>query len=117
MSNVTAREIMNLAAEEFGVLVVEMIGRWCGTKGREEASSTLARNTAVYLIRRHTRSGPAEIARLLGLPPDAARIARMAADTTKRMRTPDFLPRVARIEDRIDALHEGRVARMLEAAE
>lgn len=108
MSNVTPREIIDLAAAEFGVLVVEMVGRWGGRDA--EAASTLARNVAVYLIRRHTRAGPATIARLFALPSDARRIAELAEDATRRMRQPEFLARVARIEDRIDALHEAHLA-------
>ena len=116
MSNVTPREIIDLVAEEFGVLVIEMIGRWAGQNSAGSAGLQ-ARDTAVYLIRRHTRTGPTEIGRLLAIP--SARgpiIAGLADNTLRAMRQPDMLFRIRRIEDRIDALHEARIAAQLELA-
>lgn len=122
MSNVTAREIMDLTAETCGVLVIEMTGRgWSGCRRGEDAPRGLrARQIAAYLIRRHTRASCAEVMRLFALDAGNAHrgVTEMTAACTRRIASePGVRELVDRIEDKIDALHESRVARMLEAAE
>ena len=111
MSNVTPDEIVDLTCRAFGLLSLELKGRWSGNwQGKNRPSAMTAREVAVYLIRRHTRDSNAQIlARFALSTNNPARVRELEGNARIALRGDrDLAGIVAGIEDRIDELHELR---------
>jgi protoheme ferro-lyase len=111
MSNVTPHEIMGMTATAFGLLPLGFRGQFFGGLTAKNRPKPLrARQTAVYLILRHTTAAHADIARLFGLLSPNTNLSREQANiiSAEIAIDLDFRALVDSIEDQIDALHERR---------
>ncbi|MEQ1695984.1 MAG: hypothetical protein ABL901_09115 [Hyphomicrobiaceae bacterium] len=111
MSRVTPREIMSLTATAFGLLPGSFRGQFFGNVTAKNRPKPLrARQTAVYLVLRHTLATHADIASLLGLlsPSKTLPAEQAAIIATELIFDAGLQDIVSGIEDAIDALHERR---------
>lgn len=111
MSNVTPGEIVDLVCAEFGLLPIELKGKWLGNwRATGWPPALKARKVAVHLIRRHTQATNRDILLRFGMGPhnpskvrDDDNHVKIEVQTDRELRAT-----VARIENAIDQLHEAR---------
>lgn len=112
MSNVDPAEIVCLTAKAFGLLPTAFRGRFCGKwSSLSRPHPLVARQVAVYLIKRHTLTRDGDICALLGLlgRPERYKLAEQAKVIERDLQLDERLRRlVSEIEDCIDALHDER---------
>lgn len=118
MSNVTLSEIADLCAKEFGVTLEQMRARHStGGRAPVRSDALLARNTAIWLARRHTSKTLPQLARFFDIC-DARSVSRalqVAADLVEDNRM--FAARVEKIEEEIDRIHEARLDEVMAGGE
>lgn len=113
MSNVTLLEIANICAREFGTTLPAMRARHAtGGKTPIRSDALLARNTAIWLARRHTDKSAAQIALFFCLSEKrgvfrASQVTEELLDVDR-----DLKAIVEIIEEAIDEIHEAKLDRM-----
>lgn len=114
MSNVTVEEIGAFAAEAFGLpeaaLLHPAVRVRSGAQGPEAVPAGLALNVAAYVARRHTAASCPAIAKALGCRDHATLVKGVASVAANLPRWPALADLVERIEAKVDALHETRLA-------
>lgn len=117
MSNVTIREIIALCAAEFGVTPDDIRENFGGKQFRREFTlkQLAARDVAIYLIRRHTEWSWRKCAPLFGIVGNDAWSYAPERIRSNIAASALFGSRIDALEDRIDAIHERRMAELSHA--